>query len=89
MRAGRATGPARCGHGSYQRLAREAGGSRADMPLGTIYPDEAAVIHLLAVRRAEFTAALPNVAAAAVIQPGAALYAARPRPAFRSARMAK
>jgi len=51
------------------------------MPLGTIYPDEAAVIHLLAVRRAEFTAALLNVAAAAVTQrdapPSAALLGPR------------
>ena len=46
------------------------------MPLGTIYPDEAAVIHLLAVRRAEFTAALLNVAAAAATQRDAPPYAA-------------
>jgi Gas vesicle synthesis protein GvpL/GvpF len=41
------------------------------MPAGTVYPDEAAVIRMLAVRRAEFTAGLLNVAAAAVMRPAA------------------
>ena len=35
------------------------------MPPGIVYPDEAVVIRIYAVRRAEFTAALLNVAAAA------------------------
>lgn len=39
------------------------------MPVGTVYPDEAAVIRMLAVRRAEFTTALLNVAAAAARRP--------------------
>jgi hypothetical protein len=41
------------------------------MPAGIVYPDEAAVIRMLAARRAEFTAGLLNVAAAAVMRPAA------------------
>jgi hypothetical protein len=49
------------------------------MPPGTIYPDEAAVIWILALRRAEFTAARLNVAAAA-----ATLSAQRDTPPYGS-----
>jgi len=35
------------------------------MPLATVFPDETAVIRMLATRRAEFTATLLNIAAAA------------------------
>jgi hypothetical protein len=38
------------------------------MPLATLYPDESAVIRMLAARRAELTAALLNVAASAAAE---------------------